>query len=264
MILFSLILGYRGKRFNFSDFFEALRSTGLAVLDIIMIGAAAGMVIGVLYISGLSFGLTLGLVKAAGGSLLLLLIASAAISIILGMGMPTIGVYVLLATLLAPALVEFGVQPMAAHMFILFYGMMSMITPPVAIGAFAAATMAGADPMRTAWAAMRFGWVAFFIPFMFVLSPTLLMQGHPTSILIDFLTALAGVYLICSAVVGYLTRQIGLALRITLGLAGVALFIPAKAFPGAVVVSIFGFCVALILVGREFISRKREASAKVE
>jgi TRAP transporter 4TM/12TM fusion protein len=264
MILFSIIIGYKGKRFNFSDLFEALRSTGLAVLDIIMIGAAAGMVIGVLYISGLSFGLTLGLVKAAGNSLVLLLMASAIISIILGMGMPTIGVYVLLATLLVPALVQFGVEPLAAHMFILFYGMMSMITPPVAIGAFAAATMAEADPLRTAWAAMRFGWVAFIIPFMFILSPTLLMQGHPASILVDFLTALAGVYLISSAVVGYLTRQVGFVLRFGLGLAGVALFIPAKAFPGAVVVSILGFCLALVLVGREFSSLKRNAPTRDE
>ncbi len=92
----------------------------------------------------------------------------------LGMGMPTLGVYVLLAVLIAPALVEVGVTPLAAHMFILYLGMMSFVTPPVAIAAFFAANLAKADPMKTGWAAMRFSWTAYIVPFLFVFSPTLL------------------------------------------------------------------------------------------
>jgi TRAP-type uncharacterized transport system fused permease subunit len=87
--------------------------------------------------------------------------------IILGMGMPTVGVYILLATLVAPALIEMKIEPMAAHLFILYFGCLSMITPPVAIGAFAAANLAGADPMKTGFEAVRFGWLVFVIPFLF-------------------------------------------------------------------------------------------------
>jgi TRAP transporter 4TM/12TM fusion protein len=259
IILFSVVVGYKGKRFTFSDLFGSLKSTGLAVLDIIMIGAAAGMVIGVLYISGLSFSLTLALVKAAGGNMMVLLVASAIVCIILGMGMPTIGVYLLLATLVAPALIEFGIQPMAAHMFIMYYGMMSMITPPVAIGAFAAATLSGADPMRTGWAAMRFGWVAFVIPFMFIASPTLLMQGNPFIVLIDFFAALAGVFLVSVGVVGYLFRRVSLWERGAFVLSGLALVLPAKAFNGAIACIFLGLFLATILLGRELLLKKPAA-----
>jgi len=129
----------RGKRIGVRDFYEMLRDTGLGVLDLFMIGAAAGIIIGALNYSGVGFTLTLVLLHLAGESLWGLLILAAAVSIILGMGMPTVGVYILLATLVAPALIKLGIAPMAAHMFIMYYGCLSMITPPVAIGAFAAA-----------------------------------------------------------------------------------------------------------------------------
>jgi TRAP transporter 4TM/12TM fusion protein len=259
IIFFSVVFGYKGKRFSFNDLFGSLRSTGLAVLDITMIGAAAGMVIGVLYISGLSFSLTLALVRAAGGNVIILLVASAIVCIILGMGMPTIGVYLLLATLVAPALVEFGLKPMAAHMFIMYYGMMSMITPPVAIGAFAAATLSGADPMRTGWADMRFGWVAFVLPFTFIASPTLLMQGNPFIVLIDFFAALAGVFLVSIGVVGYLFRRVSLWERGAFVLSGLALVLPTRAFNGAIACILLGFFLAIVLLAREILLKKPAA-----
>jgi TRAP-type uncharacterized transport system fused permease subunit len=151
--------------------------TGIASLDILMIAAAAGFITGILQATGLGFALTLLLVKLGGGNLIVLLIIAALLCIVLGMGMPTIGVYVLLAVLIAPALVELGFDPLAAHMFILYLGMMSMITPPVAIGAFFAASLAGAEPMRTGFTAMRFGWTAYIVPFLFIFSPALLLQG---------------------------------------------------------------------------------------
>ena len=117
-----------------------------------------------------------------GGTLIGLLVFAAIASIILGMGMPTVGVYILLATLIAPALIQMKIEPMAAHMFILYFGCLSMITPPVAIGAFAAANLADADPMRTGYAAMAFGWTAFLVPFLFVFSGALLMRGSALEI----------------------------------------------------------------------------------
>ncbi|MBL4907427.1 MAG: TRAP transporter large permease subunit, partial [Sneathiella sp.] len=131
----SFLIGYKGSKMKLGDLMTALAKTGQGVTDLILICAGAGIVIGVLNLSGLGFGLTLSLVDLGGGNIIFLLIIAAVISVILGMGMPTVGVYVLLATLVAPALVEVGVEPIAAHMFVLYFGMMSMITPPVALAA---------------------------------------------------------------------------------------------------------------------------------
>ena len=245
IIAFGALLGYRGERMTPRLLFEALRETGLTVLDIFMIGAAVGIVIGVLNISGLGFGLTLFLVQIAGGNMLVLLGVSALVCIVLGMGLPTVGVYVLLATLVAPALVEVGVEPLAAHMFIMYFGMMSMITPPVAIGAFAAATLTGADAMKTGLAAMRFGWLAFVIPFMFVGSTTLLMQGAPGRIALDFAFALAGAWLVSVAIMGYFQSVLKVPVRLLFGLAGLALLTPISAFSGAHWLNAAGACVFL-------------------
>ena len=128
----------------------SLIRTGLSSLDILMIVAGAGFIIGTLHITGLGFALTVMLVDFGGGSLFLLLVIAALLCIVLGMGMPTAGVYILLAVLIAPSLAKVGIDPLAAHMFILYLGMMSLITPPVAVAAFFAASIAGAPPMKTA------------------------------------------------------------------------------------------------------------------
>ena len=154
-------------------------SAGGAVLDIIIITAAAGVLIGVLNLTGLAFGLTLQLLSVSGGSLAVLLVVTAIVAIILGLGLPTVGVYVILATLAAPALVKAGLSPMQAHMFVMYFGMMSMVTPPVALAAFAAANIAQSDHWKTGWTATRVGWCSYIIPFLFALSPTLLMEGVP-------------------------------------------------------------------------------------
>ncbi len=260
IVLCAVVLGYKGKRMKPADFLDALRSTGLGVLEIIMIGAAAGMVIGMLYLSGLSFGLTLALTQIAGGNMILLLVMTAVVCIILGMGMPTIGVYVLLATMVAPALVEFGIEPMSAHMFIMYFGMMSMITPPVAIGAFAAATLSGSDPMRTGFAATRFGWLAFVIPFMFVASPTLLMRGSPFLILFNLATALIGTCLISMAVVGFFLRRLGLLERVVFAATGLALLSPSTGLRISITLNLIGLAMAIFLVARELFWKFRSRS----
>lgn len=256
VILATGTIGYKGRKLTPRDLFDALRGTGLGVVDIFMIGAAAGMVIGVLNLSGLGFALTLILVQAAAGNLVVLLVLAALVCIVLGMGMPTVGVYVLLATLVAPALVEVGVVPIAAHLFILYFGMMSMITPPVAIGAFAAATLSGSDPMRTGFSAMRFGWLAFIIPFMFVASPTLIMQGELFFIIVDTLGALAAAWLISVGMIGYYSQPISLIERLAYGIAGICVIIPLHAFSGAPEVNAFGLIVGIGLFAIEMRRRK--------
>jgi len=230
---------------------QALHRTGVTVLDILMITAAAGLIMGVLNFSGFSFALTLLLVDIGAESLVLLLVVSALICIVLGMGMPTIGVYVLLAVLVAPALTELGLAPKAAHLFVLYFGMMSMITPPVAIAAFAAATLAQAPPMRTGLEAVRFGWPAYVVPFLFVASPSLLLLGTPGEVTLAVVTALAGVWLASVGTVGYLTRPLDVKRRIAFVAAGLLLLAPAGTFGWGPATDIAGAVLGLFLGVRE-------------
>ncbi|HSA90051.1 MAG TPA: TRAP transporter fused permease subunit [Burkholderiales bacterium] len=239
---------FQGRRVGWRDVLQMLRDTGLSVLELFMIGAAAGVIIGTLSYSGVGFSLTVVLLHASGENLLALLVIAGAASIVLGMGMPTVGVYILLATLIAPALVKMGIDPMAAHMFIMYYGCLSMITPPVAIGAFAAANLAGADPMRTGWTAMAVGWCVFVIPFLFVFSGTLLLKGDPWLIALDVATATAGVWLVSAASAGYAARPLGAPARLVYAAAGLALMLPAGAFAEARWFNVAGALVAIALL----------------
>jgi TRAP transporter 4TM/12TM fusion protein len=253
IIITSVLFGYRGVRLKPRQFFDAFVQTGRSVVDIVLISAAAGIVIGILAVTGLSFNLTYALVQVGGGNVALLLVLSAVVCIILGMGLPTLGVYVLLAALVAPALIQMGIMPIAAHMFILYFGMMSMITPPVAMAAFAAASVAGSDPMRTGYAAVKFGWTAFVVPFLFVISPTLLLIGPPGSVILAVAATAVGVWLISVALAGYFLRHLEWPMRALFFLTGVAALIPADAFPGGVWTDVVGFVVGAALIGREIV-----------
>jgi TRAP transporter 4TM/12TM fusion protein len=263
LIACTYLFGYRGVRPQWRALVTAVRDTGYGVLDIIMICCGAGMVVGVLAVSGLAFGLTLALVTFAKSSLLLLLILAALISIVLGMGMPTVAVYVLLAALVAPAMTESGVLPIAAHMFVLYFGMMSFVTPPVAVAAFAAASIGKTDPFRTGFESMRFGWVAYIVPFLFVYSPTLLMVGDPVHIAIDFVTAVAGIWLMSMGFVGYSMRAIGWADRAAFMVIGAFLLAPIALFPQAIYFNVIGALLGAGLIAREYAlrSRRRQAAA---
>jgi TRAP transporter 4TM/12TM fusion protein len=257
LILAAFVFGFEGKRPGLRQLTDSLKETGHGSIDLILITAAAGIVIGVLSISGLGFQLTLGLVQVGHGHLFLLLFLSAIVCIILGMGLPTVGVYVLLATLVAPSLVEVGVKPMAAHLYVMYFGMMSMITPPIAIAAFAAASLAEADAMRTGFAATRFGWTAFIVPVLFVYSPSLLLIGDPVSVVMAFVTAVFGVGLISCASVGYFLRPLAPAMRFAFAATGFAALIPADAFPGGTLLDIVGVIGGLAAIGYEYVTVNR-------
>jgi TRAP transporter 4TM/12TM fusion protein len=244
IIAVSLAFGIRGRQLKPQDLFEILRACGLAALDLFMIGAAAGVVIAALNYTGLGFGLAISLVQVAQGNVFALLLLACVASIILGMGMPTPGVYLLLATLIAPSLIELGVSPLAAHMFILYYGMLSMISPPVAIGAFAAANIAKADAMRTAWTAVQLGWSVYVVPFVFVFSDTLLMIGEPIHIFLDVCTAALGMVMVTVGLVGFALTRIPPIARIAAVAIGLALILPMRVFEHAGYVHLAGFCLA--------------------
>jgi TRAP transporter 4TM/12TM fusion protein len=261
LVVTGMLFGYGDQRLTIGGIVEAVRGTGMAALDLFMITAAAGFIIAVLNITGLGFSLTLALVQVGGDSAFLLLILSAIVCIILGMGMPTVGVYVLLAALVAPAMVQVGIPPMAAHMFVMYFGMMSMITPPVALAAFAAASLAQTDPMKTGWAAVRFGWVAYIIPFLFVRDPSLLMQGDAAEIVQAVVTGLAGVWMVCAAFAGFALRPIDGPTRIGFGIAGILLFIPAGAIPYGHATDIGGLLLGGFLLARQVVALRMQRRA---
>ncbi len=259
-VIIGLVFGYGGHRMSPMAALKALSGTGLAVVQIVMIGAMAGIVIGVLNITGLGFALTQALVQLAAGNLFALLVMAAVVSIVLGMGMPTLGVYLLLATLVAPSLVEVGVEPLAAHLFALYFGMLSMITPPVAIAAFAAATVAQTDAMRTAFAAVRFGWAAYVIPFLFVLAPELLLQdGFSLKLALTTASAVFGIWLASSGIAGFLVRPLGWLYRLWAILAGIILVIPTSRIPFSEWADVIGLGLAVPFLLMVFATGNRQA-----
>lgn len=201
-----------------------LEDAGQGMLSIVPVVALACMFIGVLAVTGLSFTLSSGIVNAAGGSLPLLLLLVSGVAIVLGMGMPTTAVYIVLATLVAPALIKAGVVPMAAHLYVFYYGALSMITPPVCLAAFAGASIAGAGYMRTGWEAVRIGFAAFVLPVLFVYSPELLLLSDSAGAiaLALVLTAVACV-LVSAAIEGFLFARLGVVERLVMWVAAALL-----------------------------------------
>ena len=259
LVILSLAFGYKGERVPLRDVLKAVVSTGSAVVDLILICAVAGMFIGILNITGLAFGMTLQLLTITGQSLPMMLGVTALMAIALGLGLPTVGVYIIMATLIAPALVKVGVSPMAAHMFLLYFGVMSMVTPPVALSAFAAANIAGADVDKTGWTATRIGWAAYIVPFLFAVSPSLLMHGNPLAIAWAVLTAAIGLWLGTVGVVGFMRHAVSPPMRVLFVVAGVLALIPSDMFPGAVFTDIVGLGLGAVLVARELRPRRAVA-----
>jgi len=248
LIPVGLFLGYHGNRMHWRAIIATLGQTGILVVQLLMVASMAGIVIGVLNITGLGFALTQAVITYAGGNMFLILLLAGIISVILGMGMPTVGVYLLLATIVIPSMVEAGVQPLAAHMFAFYFGILSMITPPVAAAAFAAATLANSDFMKTGWSAVAFGWPAYVVPFLFVMSPQLLMVGNPLMVALIAITALAGVWLISIGAVGYFAGPLNLAYRGLFIVAGIGVLVPANAFAMGIWTDIAGAVLAAILI----------------
>jgi TRAP transporter 4TM/12TM fusion protein len=259
--LLGAVRSYKGLTLRPRQLFEAFVDTGRISVEMLLILGGAGFVIGVLNITGLGFALTFFLIELGGGNLYLLLLIAAMTCIVLGMGMPTSGVYVLLSALIAPALVKAGVLPLAAHMFILYFGMMSMITPPIALCAFAASALTQASAMRIGFVSMRLGWVAYIIPFMFVLAPSLLLEGAVYDIVLNIVTATCGVYIVSVAAVGYFTRPLGVFWRIALAVAGLAALMPTVITPYGAVVEVSGAAIGAAMLLREYLAVRAARAA---
>ena len=253
----SLVFGYHGHRINLKQLWDSVAGAGRSSADIVVIGAMAGIIIAILDRTGLGQALTLVLAAVGEDSLFLLLVLTALVSILLGMGMPTSAIYLLLATMIAPSLIKLGVHPIAAHMFVLYFGLMSMITPPVAIAAFAAASLSGAKPMETGAMAVRLGWIAYVIPFVFVLSPSLLWQGDIVNILLAAITAFMGVWIASCGVIGYMFGPLSAIVRLIFFVAGILLLLPADALPNGLAINGVGLVLGILVLSKDYITNKR-------
>ncbi len=191
-------------RMGVSKLLESLRMGGNSMLECAMACATAGIVVGILLLTGLAMRLSTLMVDWSGGMLMPLLIITMLISLILGMGLPTSAVYIVLATLVVPAMTKLGVTPMAAHMFAFYFGVLANVTPPVAIASYTGAGIAGANPMATGLIAFRLALAGFILPFMWVYNPALLLDGDTTQVVIAVTSATVGIIALAASVQGYL------------------------------------------------------------
>jgi TRAP transporter 4TM/12TM fusion protein len=237
--------------------FEVLAKAGQSVAEVVIIGALIGLIIACCDFTGLGLSLSMALLQVGQVNLLLFLVVTAVISLILGMGLPGIAIYIMQTALIVPALVQMGIMPLAAHFFIMYFATFSMITPPVALAAIAAAGIAKADPWKTGWEAVRLGIIGFIVPFMFVLSPSLLFQGDAWRIFINAGTAGAGVLAIGIGLRGFFFTEVGLFGRALLILSAVSLILPVDVFELAWAVNGTGFVIAAIIITRNYLGRRR-------
>lgn len=224
------------SRWGWQELMNFLVATGRLFVELVAILAAVGLIVGGLAVTGMSGTISNDLLYIAGGNTLLLLLLGALTSFVLGMGMTVTAAYVILAVSLAPALIAGGLDPIGVHLFILYWSMLSFITPPVALAAFAAAAIARARPFAAAFEAMKLGTVIYVLPFFFVLDPAFTLQSGLLDSVVTIARAGIGVLLICAALQGYLLRvgriepgPAGVLARILLAMAGLALALPETA-----------------------------------
>jgi len=252
------VVSSKGK-YGIRNMLDSLYDGARQSVGIIASCACAGIVVGVLSLTGAGLRFAQLVVALSGGHLLPALILTAIASLILGMGLPTTACYLISAAVSAPALIELGVQPMAAHMFVFYYACLSAITPPVALAVYAAAGIAKTKFMDVAWSAVRLGAVAYIVPFMFAYGPSLLAQGDLLTVAWSLFTALIGVYALGMGIVGWCGRsQVGWLARILLIAAALSLIKP------GLLTDLFGFSViAVVMILVELHGRRQAAHSVV-
>lgn len=206
--LLVILLIFDRKKLNWANITNALENGAKGVISVSVTSACAGIIVGVIMITGLGLKFTSIITTVSNGNLLIALILSAVVAIILGMGLPTVPAYIVMSSLVAPALIKMGVAPMAAHMFVLYFAVLSCITPPVAIASYAAAAIADANAIKVGFESVRLAVVAYIIPFVFVYNPVLLFDDKPIDIFLSFATAVLGCMALTWAIEGVVEGKI--------------------------------------------------------
>jgi TRAP transporter 4TM/12TM fusion protein len=220
--------------------------------------AVAGIIVGVVNLTGLAVKFTSYMIQISNGSPLLMLIGVAFASLILGMGLPATAVYILLAALTAPALVEVGFTPLASHMFVFYFGIISAITPPVALCAYAASGISKSNPNKTGVEAFKFGMVAYIIPFIFAFNPALLMEGALTEIIVVATTSIIGVTFFAFGLERFIGQKLTGLEQILAFIGSIMLMIPES------ITDILGFAILVILVAKYKLRLKSSDNKKLD
>ena len=232
---------------------EALEDGARNTLLVAMACACAGIVIGCVTLTGLGISFTQIVVGLAREMLPLALALTAIAGIVLGMGMPTTPAYIVMVSLLVPALVKLGAIAPAAHMFAFYFAILSAITPPVALAVFAAASLAKTDLWKSGWEAVRIGAAGFIVPFMFVYEPALLMIGDWQSIASSFITATLGTILLAASLQGYLIRSATMWQRVILFVAALCLIKPGW------ITDLIGLVLLAVVFAWQFLVKTKES-----
>lgn len=238
-------------RFSVLSFLNTLYLAATSSLMVVACCAASGILVGVIAYTGIGFKFINVLTNLADGYLLIMMLLLMVTCFILGMGMPTTPAYIVVATLGAPALIKMGVAPIVSHMFCFYYAILSFITPPVCVAAYAGANIAGANPMQTGFISMKLGIVAFVVPIMFIFEPSLLWQGTMLDSILATATAIIGVIGLSGALQGWLLRDCNLLERGILLCGGVLLM-----YPGLATDSIGLVCMAGVFAAQYIQNRK--------
>ncbi|MBL6952907.1 MAG: TRAP transporter permease [Alphaproteobacteria bacterium] len=227
LALIALSFISKTTRMSAIDLLAALENGVRAAMPVSIACACAGIIIGSIFVSGLGLKFTNSVISIADGNLFALLVMTGLAAIVLGMGMTTTAVYITVAALIVPSLIEIGVSPMAAHLFAFYFGVVSSITPPVALASFAAAAIAGAPAMATAVESARVGIAKYIVPFIFVYNPALLFEGSLWLTAYAFLSAMAGLWGLSAALEGWMRGPLNTPWRAAVGIFSVFLLVPA-------------------------------------
>ena len=240
----ALVLSFLNKsdRMTVKKLTVTFTNAGENLSTLAPLSAAAGILIGVVTLTGLGPRLSSMLIDISQGHIWLLLILTAITSIIFGMGMTTTAAYIILATLVAPALTNLGVEPILAHMFIFYFGMLSMITPPVGLASYTAAAIAGTSPNKVGFQSFKMAFPIFLVPFFFVYNPELALQGSLSDVIVPILTSVLGILLFSAALMGYFIKRINLVERGLLICSSICLLI------GTLVTDLIGVLLLIIVV----------------
>lgn len=244
----------RKPSFGGKDIIDVMCSAARGIISVAIACGMAGIIIGVVTLTGLGLKLGAGLISLAHGKLFITLLLTMVSSIILGMGAPTTANYLITSTITAGAIIGLGVEPISAHMFAFYFGIIADITPPVALAAIAGAAIAKAKPMKTALNATKLAIGAFIIPYMFIYNPQMLMiDANITTILFIIITALIGMFGISAALEGYALRKMGVIERILFIIAGLLCIIPESR------TDIIGLILMALLIASQVILKKLSA-----
>lgn len=230
----------KSTRMSFRDIFDAMANGAQQALSVMIACAVVGVIIGVVSLTGFGAVLTSAIASVGAGSLFLTLFFTMIASMVLGMGLPSIPAYIITATMAAPALAEFGIPVLLAHMFVFYFGIFANVTPPVALAAFAGAGISGGDPMRTGFQALKLSIAGFLIPFIFIYEPALLMvdvEGLATNareyplagffdIAIVVITTVIGLVALCAGLEGFFKTHLNAISRIILVVAAILSVVP--------------------------------------